>query len=69
MFSQSFICKPQKKEIKVTVIFPEEQDAKTEQEFVGYLKELYLKKFKDNYPQSPYRFALSYDNAAKKGGS
>lgn len=44
MFSQSFICKSQNKEIRVTIEFPEEQDLKAEQAFIGHLKEIYLQK-------------------------
>lgn len=44
MFSQSFLYKSQNKEIEIIVEFPEYPDPKAEQAFIGYLKEIYLKK-------------------------
>lgn len=44
MFSQSFIWTFQNKKNKITIIFPEVRDKKAEQDFFGYLKDIYLKK-------------------------
>ncbi len=66
MFSQTFHWKSQNKEIKVTVIFPEERDKKTEQDFLGYLKELYMSKITDKELRNPYCFPIPYDRQAKR---
>lgn len=44
MFSQSFIWTFQNKKNKITIIFPEVRDKKAEQDFFGYLKDIYLRK-------------------------
>lgn len=44
MLSQSFIYSYQNHKIKVTIEFPQQPDQKAEQDFIGYLKEIYLKK-------------------------
>lgn len=44
MDSQTFLYRYRKKEVTVTLEFPEASDRKAEQEFVDRLKELYLKK-------------------------
>lgn len=40
------------KEINITVVFPNRSDEKAEQEFIGSLKELYLKKLESESMQN-----------------
>ena len=44
MVTRSIVLKHQNKEVKVTVEFPIQSDKVAEQEFIGRLKEMYLRK-------------------------
>lgn len=44
MNSHSFMCKYKNQEINVTLEFPMQSDREAEQDFIGRLKEIYLRK-------------------------